>query len=332
MERKLGVAVVGLGIGEQHARTYARLDECELRWLYDLDGDRARRLARELGTGNVAESYDTILADGQVDIVSIASYDDAHAEQTIAAFNAKKHVFVEKPLCQSVTQLQAIAAARASHHHLQLSSNLVLRAAPLYRWLQTVVENEQLGQIYAIDGDYLYGRLHKITEGWRNCVDNYSVMQGGGIHLVDLMLRLARERPTTVTARGNRICSDGTAFRYNDYVCATFEFVSGLVGRVSANFGCVHRHQHVLRVFGTKGTAIYDDRGARLHTSQDPAILAAPLDLSPLPSSKGDLIPWFVESVRDRKPTTSNELDLMSVCIAADRALETQTSIAIEYL
>lgn len=332
MERKLGVAVVGLGVGEQHARTYARLDECELRWLYDLDGDRARRLARELGTGNVADGYETVLNDPDVDIVSIASYDDAHAEQTIAAFKARKHVFVEKPLCQSVAQLEAIAAARAPHPHLQLASNLVLRAAPLYRWLQTAVEKGQLGQIYAIDGDYLYGRLHKITEGWRNSVENYSVMQGGGIHMVDLMLRLARERPATVSARGNRICSRDTAFRYNDYVCATFEFASGLIGRIDANFGCVHRHQHVLRVFGTEGTAIYDDRGARLHTSRDPALLAAPLDLSPFPTSKGDLIPEFVESVRDRQPASSNEFDLMSVCIAADRALETQTPIAIEYL
>jgi predicted dehydrogenase len=66
----------------------------------------------------------------------------------------------------------------------------VLRAAPLYLWLQQEVKRGSFGEIYAFNGDYLYGRLHKITMGWRKEVSNYSVMLGGGIHLVDLMVWL----------------------------------------------------------------------------------------------------------------------------------------------
>src|SRR5437879_8574199 len=111
-------------------------------------------------------------------------------------------------------------------------------------------------------------------------------MQGGGVHLVDLMLWLTGQRPRSVTAVGNRICTEGTAFHYHDYVSATFTFASGLVGRITANFGCVHRHQHVLRVFGTKGTFIYDDMGPRLYNSRDLAVPATNVDIAAAPASQ----------------------------------------------
>ena len=42
-------------------------------------------------------------------------------------------------------------------------------------------------------------------------------------------------------------------------------FPSGVIGGMTANFACVHRHQHVIRVFGTAATVISDDRGVRMH-------------------------------------------------------------------
>jgi len=329
----LGVAVVGLGVGEQHARAYLWTPGCTLRWVFDLNRRRTDRILREVGVGAPAVSYEAVLADTAVDLVSIASSDDAHYGQVLAALGAGKHVFVEKPLCRSVEELRAIKRAWEASGRVHLASNLVLRAAPLYRWLREAIGAEALGEIYAFDGDYLYGRLHKVTEGWRKDVENYSVMQGGGVHLVDLMLWLTGQRPTSVTAVGNRICTAGTAFRYNDYMAATFQFPSGLVGRITTNFGCVHRHQHVVRVFGTKATLVSDDTGPRLHTSRDPAVPATALDLSPLPATKGDLIPAFVQSILDGAdpgPAAQHEFDVISACIAADRAALTGTPVKIE--
>ncbi len=107
------------------------------------------------------------------------------------------------------------------------------------------------------------------------------------------MLWLTGRRPLAVKAVGNRICTTGTAFRYNDYCAATLHFDGGMIGRLSANYGCVHRHQHVLRLFGTRASFIYDDAGARLHELA--VILAAARAACcrtslPLPASKGDLI------------------------------------------
>src|SRR5689334_20637379 len=98
----LGAAVVGLGVGRQHALAYQRHPACEVRWLYDLDASRSADLAAELGQGRPAEDLAAILADPAVDLVSIASYDDAHFEQVMQAVAARKHVFVEKPMCRTL--------------------------------------------------------------------------------------------------------------------------------------------------------------------------------------------------------------------------------------
>lgn len=334
MTTHLKVGVVGLGVGEQHARAFHAHPACKLQCLYDIDVERARQLAAKLGGCEVAADYPALLA--QVDVVAIASFDDDHYTQVMAALAAGKHIFVEKPVCRTTAELKAIKDAwMATGGRLKLRSNLVLRAAPLYLWLKERIAAGDLGRIYSFDGDYLYGRLHKITEGWRGKVADYSVMEGGGVHLADLMLWLAGERPATVAAAGNRICTEGTAFRYNDYTAATFEFRSGMIARITSNYGCVHRHHHVMRVFGTRATFLYDDQGPRWHGSRDPAVAEGKIDLSPLPANKGDLVPGFVAAIlanTDDRTETQGFLDGISVCIAADRAAATGNKERIEYV
>lgn len=330
---KLGVAVVGLGIGESHALGFQALPLCDLRWVVDLDEAKAAAAAQRFGCRSAA-SFNTVLEADDVDIVAIASYDDAHAGQVKAALERGKHVFVEKPLARTASELAAIKAVwrRGTSH---LSSNLILRAAPLYVRLRQMVRSGELGEIYAFDGDYLYGRVEKITEGWRSRVADYSVLEGGGIHLVDLMMWVTGERPAAVATVGNQIATRGSSFGYNDFAAATYQFPSGLAGRVTANFGCVHRHQHVVRLFGTRGTFIYDDRGARLHTSRDPAAAAVPIDDSPLAASKADLIPEFVNGIvhgRRDEAATQTHFDVLSACAAADRALGTGRFLEIDYV
>lgn len=332
----LGVAVVGLGVGEQHARKLASNPACRLVALNDIDISRAEVLAQCFAGCRVAETYEDVLGSAKVDLVVIASFDDAHAQQVIGALEAGKHVFVEKPLCCTLDELRSIRRVwAATGGALRLRSNLVLRAAPLYGWLRQEMQRGSLGKVFAFDGDYLYGRLHKITEGWRKDQEGYSVIEGGGIHLIDLMLWLTNQRPLWAEAVGNRIATEGSAFRYKDYVAATLGFESGLVARITANFGCVHRHQHVLRIFGTEGTFIYDDAGARLHNSRDPAVMPRLIVEAPLPLNKGDLTPSLVDAIvaaTDDRSETQSYFDGVSICLAIDKALSTGARESIEYV
>ena len=336
-------AVIGLGVGEQHARAIAVHPRASLAAICDLDRSRVERVAHDLrllgstdaraasDSPRIVDTVDAAIDAPDIDAVVLATYDDHHAEQVIRALRAGKHVFCEKPLCRTLDELRAIAVARGDRH---LQCNLILRAAPLYRWLREAIRAGDLGDIYAIDGDYLYGRLHKITEGWRKGVDDYSVMQGGGVHLVDLAMWLAGERPTRVSAVGNRIVTKDTAFRYPDFVAATYEMPSGIIMRITANFGSVHKHQHVLRVFGSKATFIVDDAGARLHTVRDPGEPPRLIAHASVAANKGDLVPDFIDAIvngEDPAPAARHEFDVITACIAADRALAKREAIAIDY-
>lgn len=331
--RTLRVGVIGLGVGEEHVAAFAAHGACRVVALCDRDRERLNAAgARHPQARLVADASD-LLADPDVEVVSIASYDDDHCDHVVAALHAGKDVFVEKPMCRSAAELARVRSAWEGTDR-ELACNLVLRAAPLYVWIRERIAKGGLGSLYAFDGDYLYGRLEKITHGWRGRVDDYSVMAGGGVHLVDLMLGLTGQRPHTVSAVGNRISSEGAEFRYHDFVAATFEFESGMVGRVTANFGCVHPHQHVVRIFGTEMTFLHDDCGARLRDSRDPGRGAAPLDLAPLPESKGALIPSFVDDVlagRRNPSRVRHEFDVVSACVYADEALRTGERVRIRY-
>ncbi|MGI9539528.1 MAG: Gfo/Idh/MocA family protein, partial [Miltoncostaeaceae bacterium] len=266
--------------------------------------------------------WSELLGEG-LDAVVIASFDDDHAEQIVEAVEAGIHVFCEKPLCRTEGEVRAVREAVAAHPDVVVTSNLVLRAAPLWRRLRDDIAAGRLGSVYSLDADYLYGRLHKITDGWRGEVAGYSVMLGGGVHMVDLAIGLLGEGPAEVVATGNGIATAGSGFGEDDFSAATFRFPSGTVGRVTANFGCVHRHQHVVRVFGTEATVIVDDLGARRYVERDPGGEPEWLAEDALPAHKGALVPEFIAAIMGRKhalPGLDHELAVVEACLAADRA------------
>ncbi len=335
MTGPVGAAVIGLGIGEQHAHMYAKLPDVELRWLCDFLPHKAREVQGRVGAGQVAASVDQVLDDPATTLVSIASFDRDHVALTLAGLARGKHLLVEKPLCGTADEAATIKAAWEAAGRPHLQSNLVLRAAPVYVWLKSAIADGLLGEVYSVDGEYLYGRLHKITDGWRKDEEYYSVMGGGGIHMVDLMIEMCGGPPGRVATVGTNIASRGSAFRHADFMASTFEFPSGAIGRITANFGCVHRHHHVLRVFGTKATFIYDDQGPRLHETRDEKARARALDLATLPNHKGCLIPPLVRAIREGADSTAaaqREFDLICVCAAADTALIERQPLDIRYV
>ena len=333
-KKKIKIGVVGLGVGEQHLLALRNNFSCSVSCIYDLNFTKAKNLSTKFAGCSAVNSYDNLLS--QVDAVVLASFDDDHFNQTLTAIKSGKHVFVEKPMCRSLYELKAIKKAWGNCcGKIKLHSNLILRTAPLYQWLKAQIQDNNLGEVYSFDGDYLYGRIHKIIEGWRSQVPNYSVMEGGGIHLLDLLLWITEDRPTSVFASGNKISTQSTAFHYNDFTAATFEFSSGLIARITANYGIVHPHQHLMRICGTKGTFIYDDKGPRLVNSRLPGTLPNEITYSPFPISKGDLTPAFIKSIledTDDTKLTQSYFDGISACIAADKSVTTGRKEPIVYV
>lgn len=265
-----------------------------------------------------------VLQDPEIDAVSIASYDQYHTEQIIAGLRSGKHLFVEKPLCHVTEEAYEIVTELKKNISLRISTNLILRKSPRFIQLREMIANGELGSISNIKGAYNYGRLHKITSGWRSEMDYYSGVCGGGIHILDLMQWLLCSKISHVTAIGNQFHSQNTNFTENDLVNAILNFENGSVGCFTSDLGCVYPHFHVLEAYGTKGTFI-NQPGKALHFSERNNPLPHFIDTKYPGINKGDLIFNFIESIFDSSKSEITLEDIFSslaVCLAIDKSVK----------
>jgi predicted dehydrogenase len=329
----LGAGVIGLGVGEQHAAAYAAHPEARVVALCDLDEERLRTVGANHPDARTTTSAEELIDDPEVELVSIASYDSFHYEQVKRALERGKHVFVEKPLCQHEAQARELWELVRANPELRLSSNLLLRVSPRFELVKSWVDEGRFGRLYYLETDYDYGRLHKLTDGWRGDLDVYSVTLGGAIHVVDLLLWLTGDRVVEVSARSNRIASEGSKFRFDDLVVATLALESGAIAKVAANFGCVHPHFHELKLFGTEATFVNGLDAGTLWTGRGEDAVPEPVD-APYPGvRKGDLIASFVDAVAGGGMplvTAAEAFEALAVCFAIDRAAASGAPVTVE--
>ena len=228
----LRAAVIGLGVGEQHVGGYAEHPACELVAICDIDPARLREVAaRHPGacaprptppscstTRRHRRRLDRLLRRRPLR----AGADGAASRQA----RVRGEAALPTP-----SEAREIAALLAERPELRLSTNVPLRRSPaLPRAARADPRGRARARCSTLEGDYDYGRRHKLTDGWRGAEPAYySVVLGGAIHLVDLLLWLTGERPVTeVTAAvGNGIATRGTRVRPDDLVVAVLRCPSG---------------------------------------------------------------------------------------------------------
>lgn len=331
-QASLRAGVIGLGVGERHILGYEGDSRCEVVSLCDLNRERLQEVGQKHPGKSLTTSPQEILSDPEIDVVSIASFDDAHRDQVISALEHGKHVFVEKPLCLSRPELDDIAEALRKRPELQLSSNFVLRSVPRFAELRRRIKAGDLGQIYYAEGDYDYGRLQKLTHGWRGRIQNYSVVHGGGIHLIDLLLWLTGAVVQEVFAYGNQISTEGSQFAGDDMVVSVLKFTNGQVAKVASNFASVTPHHHNVSIYGTQGTFTQSPVGASYFWSRDRD--AAPerlVDAYP-GAGRQDMLMSFVRSILDgTSPGVSSEevFRAMDISLAISESLVSGSPVAI---
>ena len=322
--KQLKVGIIGLGVGEAHISAYQAHPECSVVTLCDLNQEKFHLVKDKYSEMRFTQDEKDILKDPDIDIVSIASFDNDHYKQIVSAIEQDKHIFVEKPLCLKEEHARHIKKLLDEKSHLKISSNLILRKCPRFIALKKKITDGDFGELFSIEGDYNYGRLHKLTEGWRGKLDSYSVVLGGGVHIIDLLLWLSNDEIIKVGGFGNNISSKGSQFKFNDMVSCVLKFNRGLVGKMSVNFGCVQPHFHNLMVYGTKATFINTKDYGKVYTSRDTTDEFMKM-VEPYPGvHKGDLIYDFVNAViNDNEPQVSKDeiYKTMSVCFSIDKSI-----------
>ena len=217
MKKNLNVGVVGLGVGEQHVVGYQQLDAISVTDICDINP----RVLKDVGDRNKIfgrhSDYRMITENPEIDIVSIASYDDHHVEQAISAFNHGKHVMIEKPIALNRIDSERLLRAQQDSGRL-ITSNLILRQSPRFKELKSWIDDGYFGDIVAIEGDYIHQILWKLTEGWRGKMDFYCVTYGGGIHMIDLMRWLIGQEVIEVNGMGNKLLTKDTSYKFDDII------------------------------------------------------------------------------------------------------------------
>ena len=193
--RPLGVAVVGAGYwGPNLVRNFSASEDWRLRWVCDLDEERARRVAGRNRGVRVTTSLEDVLNDPKVSVVAIATPASTHCEIGVACLEAGRHVLLEKPLAATVVEGQKLVDAAAAQ-------GLVLMCDHTYCYTPAV---QRIRQLVAdgVLGDIQYVDMVRINLGLvQRDVDVFWDLAPHDLSILDHVLP-EDCRPTSVAAHG----------------------------------------------------------------------------------------------------------------------------------
>lgn len=244
--------VVGCGnMGASHAMAYHLLDGFEICGLVST-GDSKNKLNEKLGGGyELYSDYETALATTNPDAVCISTYPDTHEAFAIRAMEQGCHVFIEKPLADSLDGAKRVAAAAAQYNR-KLLVGYILRYHP--SWQKFIEVAQGMGKPLVMRMN-----LNQQSKGskWtvhRNLMKSLSPIVDCGVHYIDVMCQMTNSKPMEVTAIGARLTEEIPQGNYN-YGHLQIRFEDGSVGWYEAGWGPMISETafFVKDVFGPKG-------------------------------------------------------------------------------
>jgi len=221
-----------------------RANRCEVVAIASRDLERARQAADELGIPHAHGSYEALLADPDVDAVYVPLPNHLHADWTVAAARAGKHVLCEKPLALTASEAQrAIEACQAAG--VRVMEAFMYRLHPSWVAVQDLIASGRIGRLIAVQSWFSY-----YNDDPRN-IRNISEVGGGalydiGCYCVNLSRMLFGSEPTRVEASMVHDLLSGT----DVLTSGILEFSEGI-----ATFTCSTRAEDDQRVhaYGTEG-------------------------------------------------------------------------------
>ena len=306
--RKVGYAIVGLGSYATN-QIMPQFANCRLSKLAALVSGTPEKLERYGAQYGVPErsrysyaTFDRIRDNPDVDVVYVVLPVSMHAEYTIRAAKAGKHVLSEKPMAVSSAECQAmIAACRAANRKLMIGYRCHFEPHNLHA--MRLAREGALGRNRFVQsehgfpiGDPTQWRLDKERSGGGSMMDI-------GIYSIQALRYIAGEEPVSVSATEFTDRTDPRFREVEDRVAWSFQFPSGMVGQGFSSYSSGHNH---IRLVGDKGwldmepATPYDGHRMRLGQVYGPA-----RDVTPPP---GPAVNQFV-----------GQLDHMAECVLTGR-------------
>ncbi|MBQ18992.1 MAG: hypothetical protein CMJ65_17940 [Planctomycetaceae bacterium] len=246
---RVRVGVIGLGwFGEKHCEALAAIPHVELAAVCTRTPSRLEEVATRFGVEARYTDYRQLLANPQIDAVSIVTMWDQHVEPTLAALAAGKHVFLEKPMASSVADCQAIVdAARAGESAFMVGH--ICRFNPRYAAAKQEIADGGIGRILS-----MYARRNIPAAVTTDILEKIGPIIGDGVHDTDLMLWYSGDK--IVSAYAQSLSFRGKT--YPDLGWTMYRFSSGAIG-VLENVWCLpdqtpFQIDERLEIIGTEGS------------------------------------------------------------------------------
>ena len=256
-------------MGASHARAYAALEEFELVGVVSRGPESREALSAELGGVPTYGDALAAIAEVKPDAVSINTYPDTHYELCKAALNAGAHVFIEKPLAETLEQCEELVAL-SREKGLALIVGYILRVHPA--WTKFIEVARTLGKPLVMRMNLNQQSRGKEWATHRALMDSISPIVDCGVHYVDVMCQMTRSRPVRVSAIGARLTEELKPGMYN-YGQLQVTFEDGSVGWYEAGWGPMMSETafFVKDVVGPEGCVSIVDRetGERSDDSSD---------------------------------------------------------------
>jgi len=192
MADKVRLGIIGTGqIGKHHLNQYREIPEAEVVAVADLRAEEAAQVARQHNVPHVYTDYRELLARDDLDAVDVCLHNRLHAPVTIAALEAGKHVYCEKPMAATFAEAKAMyeAAQRTGKKlHIQLSTLYT----PETRAAQRIIEAGHLGRIYYAKSSHYRRRGRPFVDGYGTAQFVQKQTAGGGALLDMAVYHIAR--------------------------------------------------------------------------------------------------------------------------------------------
>jgi len=340
MSAKLRMGVIGLGMGQGHARGYQSHPHAELVALCDLDMGRLEAVAAELGVAQTYTDLDEMLTKADLDAVSVALPNKLHAPFTIKALRRGLHVLCEKPMARTLREAERMLAAAAKAGK-NLMINFSYRFSDMSYALKEQVDLGVVGDIYF--GRTVWHRRRGFPQ-FGSWFGDKEMAGGGplldlGVHRLDLALWLmGYPEPVAVSGSTYDPIARATARReckkysVEDLACGLIKFANGATLLLESSWALnIGENEHmVTELYGTRGGLVQRncDGGygfeAELYTEEGESLFSKKLDrrIVGAPSSYHEFIDSILE---DRQPMASAEqgLKVMKILEGIYKSAET---------
>lgn len=285
----LGVGLIGTGfMGKAHALAWRNVravmgdvPSARLVQLAETPLDKARAMADQFGFARATADWRDLLSDPAIDVISITTPNGMHREMAVAALQAGKHVWCEKPMALTMDDARAMeAAARASGRKTQLGYNYL--ANPAVSHAARLLADGAIGRLVHIRGwvDEDYQADPDLPWSWRATLRDAGLGALGdiGCHLISLMTALAGPIDSVLgeieTIHKTRPLQDGSGaavVENEDVASALLTFASGVKGTFVASRSAWGRKSRLgFELHGTSGMIVYDqERMNELHLYQN---------------------------------------------------------------